>query len=77
MPGVEPCLQTGTGGLASWIPSSNHFCSGASEVVVVRGACLHLMVISVISFLVNILCATAAHCSPEGFVVRDFMVKAL
>lgn len=53
-------------GFAIWISFSNNFCSSANEIMVVRGACLHLVVISVTSFSINLLCTTAVHCSLEG-----------
>lgn len=67
MPRIDPKVQIATSGFAIWVSFSNNFCSGAGEVMVVRGACLRLVVISVISFLINLLCTTAVHCSPEGF----------
>lgn len=66
MPRIDPEVQTGTSGFAIWISFSNNFCSSANESTVVRGACLRLVVISVVSLSINLLCTTAVYCSPEG-----------
>lgn len=52
------------------------FCSSTDEIRVVRGV-LFAFGVCVISFLINLLCATAVHCNPEGVYELGIYDKVL